>query len=484
MKTILRTIIFAPIIAVTLISCHKDLVVIQKGTVTAQEAWLTPEDAEANMYGMIDKLRVAFYNRLVHWGEYRAGIWEPGLTNNIEILNIFDNTISSANPHTDWTEIYSALNIANTVLKYAPTVDYTGQEAVMNRVIGSAYFTRAFCNYWIVRIWGDAPLQTIAIETTDPDILYPQRASKADIYAQVAADLESAAEHLKGTDIAPNMPNLNAVNTLKADLYLWLYKVEKDSSALAKARAAVNDVIGKRVLLENYADIFNVNNKNNDEEIFLWSMVKDELEGGYAQKWLPTKQMCKPEYYENPIPVGSSSQNQVITKEYQELLYSDPSDTRAKVTFDSFTDADNTMFVWCNKFLGTWENNDRRFDSDIIVYRYADVLLFNAEIYLAEGNTDAAIEQINKIAQRAYGKANYYEKGQSAEKVKEIILNERIKEFTGEGKLWWDYIRMDVVFDKVSKLKGKQNNKNILLWPLSNDSLNGNPKLQQTEIEY
>ena len=43
---------------------------------------------------------------------------------------------------------------------------------------------------------------------------------------------------------------------------------------------------------------------------------------------------------------------------------------------------------------------------------------------------------------------------------------------------------MDVVFDKVSKLKGKQNNKNILLWPLSNDSLNGNPKLQQTEIEY
>ena len=260
MKTILRTIIFAPIIAVTLISCHKDLVVIQKGTVTAQEAWLTPEDAEANMYGMIDKLRVAFYNRLVHWGEYRAGIWEPGLTNNIEILNIFENTISSANPHTDWTEIYSALNIANTVLKYAPTVDYTGQEAVMNRVIGSAYFTRAFCNYWIVRIWGDAPLQTIAIETTDPDILYPQRASKADIYAQVAADLESAAEHLKGTDIAPNMPNLNAVNTLKADLYLWLYKVEKDSSALAKARAAVNDVIGKRVLLENYADIFNVNN--------------------------------------------------------------------------------------------------------------------------------------------------------------------------------------------------------------------------------
>ena len=88
------------------------------------------------------------------------------------------------------------------------------------------------------------------------------------------------------------------------------------------------------------------------------------------------------------------------------------------------------------------------------------------------------------MAKRAYGKDNFYSKGQSVAAVKEILINERLKEFTAEGKLWFDYIRMGVVFDKVPALKGKENKKNILLWPVSKASLDDNKNLQQTEIEY
>ena len=70
------------------------------------------------------------------------------------------------------------------------------------------------------------------------------------------------------------------------------------------------------------------------------------------------------------------------------------------------------------------------------------------------------------------------------ETVLDNILTERLKEFCAEGKIWWDYIRMGVVFEKVPALKGKENNNNILLWPVSQSALNLNENLEQTEIEY
>jgi len=137
-----------------------------------------------------------------------------------------------------------------------------------------------------------------------------------------------------------------------------------------------------------------------------------------------------------------------------------------------------------NKYCGSWLNSERIFDSDYILYRYADVVLFDAEICCAENNLPGAIASLNQIARRAYGISYYYPSTLSSDVVLADILNERLKEFCCEGKLWWDYIRMGVVFDKVPALSGKSGNKNILLWPISQGSLNDNPNLVQTEIEY
>lgn len=480
----IKTILIGILLVFGASSCHKDLVIVQKGALTTNEAWVSAEDAETCMNGMLSQLRAAFASAYMYWGEYRTGLWGEGLSSRPVSMNVFNNVIPYDNTYADWQSLYTTINTANVILKHTPELDFSANPARYDKVMGSTYFVRGFCYWWIARIWGDAPLMLRGLETYEEELLYPFKSAKADLLAQVESDMLQAAGFLESAAIEVNKPNILAVNTLLVDYYLWMYKVEKDDSALEKARNACNAVLGKRSLLPSYADVFDIKKEMNDEDIFVWSMVRDEKEGGFAEEWLIPQQYCTLAYHENPVKVGSHQQWMFLTPDYQAFLSSVPDDTRTKVIFDSFDDPGTHLTLkWINKYPGTWDNAARIFDSDICVYRYADILMFDAEISLAENKPDDAIDSINKIAKRAYGKDGWYAKGQSVSAVESILLDERLKEFAVEGKLWWDYIRFGVVFDRVPSLKGKENNKNILLWPVSKASLDDNQNLKQTEIE-
>lgn len=106
------------------------------------------------------------------------------------------------------------------------------------------------------------------------------------------------------------------------------------------------------------------------------------------------------------------------------------------VSYDFFLDVEknNTTHRWINKYAGTWTEGARIFDSDIIVYRYADLLMFDAEIKNDQNQKDAAVDAINQVAQRAYGRTNFYPKTLSKEEVDAVLLREREKEFCAEGQ--------------------------------------------------
>lgn len=455
-----------------------------KSAITTNAAWESSSDAKAGMYGMLSRFRGAFTTDYIYWGEYRTGLWGPGAGDITQTTRdqVYANAIPATHAQANWSDLYTTINDANLILKHVPSISFSNKSEY-NMVMGNALFIRALCYYWIVRIWGDAPLLTSGYESEDN--MFPSRTPKAEIFTQIEKDLTEAEGYLKDESIAPNYANIDAVHTLQTDLYLWLYKVEGQTDALAKARTACNAVKGKRSLLTNYADVFSVDNKNNSEEIFAISMIKDEAEGGAQGDWLIPQQDCSVSLYENPVKVGSHQQWTLITKDYRSLVSSVPTDTRAAVTYQTYYDAaKKTTHVWMNKYVGSWTNSERIFNSDYILYRYADVLLFDAEISVAEGKTADAVTSLNAIAKRAYKVDNYYSSSLGAEEILNDILNERLKEFCCEGKSWWDYIRMGVVFTKVPSLKGKENNKNILLWPISQTSLNQNTNLTQTEIEY
>lgn len=462
-------------------SCHDKLNVDLKSAVTANTMWQSEGDAVAAVNGLMSQFRSAYSTSYIFWGEYRTGIWGPGLATNANYSDAFLNVVSSAHAHASWASLYTTINDCNLILKYTPNIAFNS-ETEKNRVLASALFVRAFNYYWIGRIWGDAPVLLNGYESGQQDDLYPSRDPAERVFEQVKADLDQALALMPDEATERDMPSKAAANMLLADYHLWMAKVRGGGSAsLQAAKQAVDAVLmdGSYSLLNDYGNVFS--NELNQEIIFAWSYLQDEFTGGYQSDYLVPLQYISPEFIENPIKVGSHQQWIFLTDDFKAFLEEDARDTRTNVTFETFFDAPkNSTFQWINKYAGSWENATRVFDSDVVAYRYADAVLMSAEIENALGNTSQAIQQLNEVAERAYGMSNYYPAGLSQPQVDQSILTERKKEFVAEGKLWWDFIRFGVVFDEVASLDGREGAQNVLLWPVHNNSINTNPNIKQT----
>ncbi len=106
-------------------------------------------------------------------------------------------------------------------------------------------------------------------------------------------------------------------------------------------------------------------------------------------------------------------------------------------------------------------------------------------LLLAEAKTQLGEDpsaEINQIRERALGKG--YTPYVNASKIenKKAILNERLKEFIGEGKRWWDLVRMgdDLVYEYVKTMdKAKPY---MIYYPISSGMIADDPdNIKQTE---
>lgn len=473
-------IILVSTIIMLLSACNGDLDVINNSAVSSNSMWQEEGDATAAMYGLYNKFRSSFSEGYMYWGEYRTGLWGDGLTGQTSRDQVYQNQIPTNHTFADWTNLYTTINNANLILKHAQNIQFKTEES-KNEVLANAYFVRAFCYYWIGRIWGDAPLLLEGFESDEQEGIYPTRDPAEVIFKQVGEDVDKALT-LIPQNIKKDIASKASISMLKADYDLWMYKVKKaGDSYLRDAADKVNYVLSNSsyALESNYADVFGDN--SGKEIIFEWSYIQDEFTSGSTNDYLVPSQYVSSEYVNNPVQTGSHQQWCFYTQEYKTFLTSMPTDQRIKESFETFYDSSkNQTFQWINKFKGHWVNNTRVFDSNVIVYRYADAILMDAEIKLSENNITGAVEALNKIAKRAYGQDNYYATTISAAEVKDAIITERKKEFCAEGKLWWDFIRLGVAFSENSYLRGRENEKNILLWPISQNSINKNPRLKQT----
>lgn len=392
MKTKIFFLIGVMIWSFGLLGCHDKLDVDLKSSITANSMWQDESDVRAAMYGTYNKFRSTFADAYIYWGEYRSGLWGPGLTTNGTYSDAFTNQLSSTHDHANWSNLYTTINDCNLILKYAPNITFM-DEAEKNKILANALFVRAFSYYWIGRVWGDAPILLNGFESSQQDDLHPFRDPADKVFEQVEIDIEAALTLMPATSLSRNLASKAAINMLRADYYLWMAKVrEKGNDALIKAKQAVDDVLnsGNYSLMASFEDVFDT--KLNQEIIFSWSYIMDEYTGGYPSDFLVPSQYVSSQFIENPIKVGSHQQWIFLTEDYKKFLTNDERDSRSIVSFQTFFDEPkNETFQWINKYAGTWQNQTRVFDSDIVVYRYADALLLSAEIENALGNPQSLL---------------------------------------------------------------------------------------------
>lgn len=212
-------------------ACHGDLDIIQDNQLTASNMWTESSDVTTSAYGIYYLMRANFVQDKVnvfYWGEARvgeymwgAGSWRTGHDN--DMYGVQNSTMNDSNASTVWTKLYTAVNAANAVLKYAPTVPMT--DADRQWAIGQAAFARAYLYFWAVRLWGDVPLLLNPVESVDAEECYPARSPKAYVYEQIGRDIETAVAYVtSGTDKYVATPD--AVNMLKAEYALWMYATQ------------------------------------------------------------------------------------------------------------------------------------------------------------------------------------------------------------------------------------------------------------------
>jgi len=463
-------------------ACHDDLNVLQVSRFTSLSMWTSEGDARGAMQGVYTQLRSTLATNLQSYGDYRSGLYGGGMMSDKNYDNMAANNIDRGNEGTNWQSFYTTINNCNLILKHVPSIAFS-DEASKNTILANAYFVRAYCYFHIARIWGDAPVLTSGFESDSQSDLFPSREPAAKVFAQVEADLEEAGKLMPASVRALKTASPGAINMLKADYYLWkAKKLNGGNDALQAAQRAVNAVLaGGYVLAGNFQQIFGIANENNPEIIFSFDFTRNEAVGGYPSMFLAPEQYLEDKSLaNNPIPIGSHQQYISITDDYEDFLTSVPSDTRIPVSFGIYQEA-TIRWRWINKFVGEWTSNTRYFSSDLIIYRLSEAYLFKAEIENALGNRAAAISALNTIAGRAYGTPDYYPSTLDKAEIDRYIVDETLKEFVAEAKSWWTMVRFGVAFERIASLKGRENETNILLWPVHSNCINTNPNIKQTE---
>ena len=308
-----------------------------------------------------------------------------------------------------YTALYKSILSANNVIENSTNATQ----------VGEARFLRALAYFKLVLAFGDVTVNLDASPSlTDTSILVRQ--PKADVYNNVIIPDLNAAISALGTVIEDGRASRYAAQGLLGKVYMHMGNTQSAETNLA---AVVNGAGAAGISLEsNYADIFGAANEGNSEIIYstqILSSIVDEY--SFASRfwnWFVGDDS------KSDFPVDQS----LVTA----FAASGAADTRRAVTLH----ADGRTAIKFPKDGGLGSEHDW------IELRLADVILLYAEALNENGNTAAALTQLNRIRSRA-GLADSSATSQAD--VRQAIQDERRLELAFEGHRWFDLVRTNTV---------------------------------------
>lgn len=477
------------LLVLLIMACTEQLEVEPTSVITTNSFWKTEDDARGALTGMYVDLRNVATQNLYYLGEARSDVITLGTVGDGGWAKYYYNSLNSTDAGPSWQSFYTLVNSANLIIKYVPGIEFRSEDA-KNNILAQAYAMRAFTYFVMVRTWGKLPMRTQPTEGSNAETTQLERSSVEEIFTLIKEDLDQALQFFPDNNFQGDRSlwSKPATNALKANVYLWTGKqLNGGEPDFNTALAALNEVETADVsLLPEYSDVFDFDNKGNNEILMAVRFQEFEAGSNYFKDMyiigsaIPTN---IDEYTRELIgPVGSGN-NIVVPTESLKAQFTEDDTRKASSFYEIFTYDEQgepsyyTTIV--QKGTGTVSGGSRVFLNDVILYRYADVLLMKAEAKNALGQ-DPSIE-INMVRQRAYGDNfdNYIFVSGSKEENDEAILKERYLELAFEGKRWWDLIRFGKAIEMLPSLQDKQNPQDLLLFPISNSVLSLEHKVEQ-----
>lgn len=396
--------------------------------------------AESALIGMYSSMQ--FARNYGGYDVFDTGLFSDELDHTgsfptLAALNANDPIASSVEITNYWNNHYNAIYRANYIISEVANPANEISEQAQNRIAGQAIATRALMYYKLVKVYGGVPVTTDAFTAaTDIDTNPIPRSSESEVYDFILDDITTATGLLPD-NLGIYFFNKDAARVLKA-------KIEMELGSYSAAETTLQPVLASNYSLEtDYQSLFgNVANGTNlvassSETIF--AIDFNEVDGNnHAFFFLE----------DGRSEVGPSS-----------------------ALINAFESGDTRInLITANNEIGKYADAGNGSD-DAYVFRFADVLLMQAEL-LARRDDPSASNFINLVRDRA-GLGDVL---LDSSNVVDLIAQERFVEFFAESSdRLFTITRLGIADDIISNKPNvvyvaERNN----LWPIPQQEIERN----------
>ena len=211
--------------------------------------------------------------------------------------------------------LYGGINRANNQIETIDNVDWTGNEAKRNQLLGEGYFMRGLYTLWLTQLYGDVPLITATLITEE---MKAQVSAEEVIYPQILSDFVSG-QNLMSTEKSSGHANKYVAEAFMARAYMFwagFYKKVADLStgsapainlveqegctaaslSQADVVSALRDIVssGAYELLEDYRSLWQYSNS------YVWDETQKALETGTGHAYKFIADMKRENCFDQP----------------------------------------------------------------------------------------------------------------------------------------------------------------------------------------
>lgn len=464
------------------VSCEDYLDEQPPSAISDEQFWQTDGDAELGVAAIYDAMQPTYNRKHYYWGEFRSDnfvVSEDGGTG--ETREMITNNLSPQYANSlKWADFYRTISNANLAIQKIPSI-----EGYNPNLLGEAYAIRAYLYFDAYRIWGGVPLFTEPVTALD-DNAYKVRSTAQEVLDLVLSDMETA-EGLLTTPTNRYRFSISSLLAFKAKVMMHMQnypeaKIALDALIGMKQFSLVNtqtawtnlftkdNEVGTELILSlRYTLAEDGNNAAQNNIVFFPGVPNNYVSPLVINKWqskFPTDSTeWVTKYPGIDPPVMKDEEGQKLFGDYRYYETIDQTHTDSTARTAKYFKVSN------NSFLD---------DTDIVIFRYADMLLLKAEVENQLGNPEGALTLVNLIRiNRQLPKAvvTDFTNVNDKDEVENFILDERQLELFAEGTRWWDLLRTKKAVEVMGPINGQT--EETLLWPIFVDHLIDNPKLIQ-----
>lgn len=424
-------------------ACDSFLNVEPTNSAESSQSIKTAEDAQVMINGIMSKMTSSnYYGRnMILYSDAKGGdltIYSQGRGG--DALYTFNHSANSSSYSGFWTTGYNILLQINNLLANIEKVKEEGSPENFDSYKGQALTLRALLYFDLVRLYG-VPYTMDKSSFGVPDIAevldasaQPTRATIEQNYTRIISDLNDS-EGLLSKSKSDGYVNYYANKAIQARVYLTMGNNEE---ALKAAQAVIDSKA--YTLYSNNEWVDSWKKQFGSESIFELAMYDNEgdLKGSSLGAYY-----CRAKDYTSSTFGYFGASTYFINR-----LAEDPTDVRHGImSYDEFSKSFDSSYATdrmgaCYKYLGgVSKPGDGKASASAVnikVIRLSEMYLIAAEAALASDKKLAA-SYLQEIRKRAPG----LEEATKDNITLDMILDEKSKEFFGEGQRFFDMIRLN-----------------------------------------